>query len=422
MEKVKLACYQIKSFSLSFLFLIVSISLTAQLPNGWRGHERSGHYDEAGLLDVWPEGGPDLLWETLDAGRGFSSPVIVNDRLFITGMNDARDRETFSAYTLNGEKLYEVEYGSPWEGSYPETRTTPAIVGERAWVISGQGEVVCIGINNGDILWRVKGGEIFERETGRWGTAESPLVFDNKVIYTPGGDKTTMVALDAETGKTVWTSPPLGDHYSYVSPLLINHNGRRQIIAMTGENVIGVDPETGDIEWTFDDWGRSRGESIVTNTPLFSNGRLFFSNGYGQGSFMLELNNDASGVTLAWRNDDHGTHHGGFVLLDGVIYGSNWISNNQGNWVAVEWNTGETLYNESWNTKGSIITDGTMLYSYEERRGNVGLVRPNRYSFDVVSEFRLTGGHGPHWAHPVIHDGILYLRHGPLLRAYNIRN
>ncbi len=414
---------QIRYFFLLFLVITTfPIPLAAQSADGWRGPERSGHYDESGLLDAWPDKGPQLLWETLDAGRGFSSPVIVNDRLFITGMNEARDRETFSAFTLKGEKLYKVEYGNPWEGSYPETRATPTIDGERAWVISGQGEVVCIEISNGNILWKVKGGELYERETGRWGTAESPLVFDNKVIYTPGGDKTTMVALDAETGTKVWKSPPLGDHSSYVSPLLINHNGRRQIIAMTGKNVIGVNPETGDIEWTFGDWREDQGRSIAANTPLFSNGRLFFSNGYDQGSFMLELNNDASDVTLAWRNNDHGTHHGGYVLLNGVVYGSNWISNNQGNWVAVDWDTGETLYNESWNTKGSVITNGTMLYCYEERRGNIGLVRPNRYSFDVVSEFRVTGGEGPHWAHPVINDGILYLRQGSLLRAYNIRN
>ena len=409
-----------------FICLIILIAfvitkpVTAQSQNGWRGPHRSGLYPESGLLKAWPSDGPVMLWETSDIGRGYSSPVISGDRLYITGMNQGGDRETFSAHTLNGEKIYEIEYGSPWDASYPETRTTPTIVGERAWVISGQGEVVCIETSNGDILWKVEGGELFERETGRWGTAESPLVFDNKVIYTPGGDKTTMVALNAETGKTVWMSPPLGDHYSYVSPLLIEHNGKRQIIAMTGVNVIGVNPENGNIEWTFEDWGRESGESIVTNTPLFSKGRLFFSNGYGQGSFMLELNPDASDVTLEWRNEDHSTHHGGFVLVNGVIYGSNWISNNQGNWVAVDWNTGETLYNESWNTKGSIITDGTMLYCYEERRGNVGLVRPSREGLEVLSEFRVTGGEGPHWAHPVIHDRILYMRHGPLLRAFNI--
>jgi outer membrane protein assembly factor BamB len=413
--------------SIIIMFLILTgipESAGADARNGWRGPERNGVFSETGLLQSWPEEGPQLIWETTVAGLGYSSPVIAGDRLFITGLNGSRDREVFIAFTLGGEKIYEVEYGSPWDASYPEARTTPTIEGNRAWVISGQGEIACIDISNGEIAWKIEGGKKFERGAGRWGTAESPLVFDNKVIYTPGGELTTMVALDKDSGRVIWKSRPLGDNYGYVSPLLISHNGRRQIIAMTESNVLGVDPETGNIEWTYGDWGRSGGGNIVTNTPLFSEGRLFFSNGYGINSFMLELNRDATSASLVWRNDDHGTHHGGFVLLNGVIYGSNWINNSQGNWVAVDWTTGETLYNQEWGrgiSKGSVIAAGNMLICYDERRGMVGLVQPNRSSFDVISEFRITGGEGPHWSHPVIHNGILYVRHGHALKAYNIR-
>lgn len=423
--------YKIKQmyfrFSLLLLFAAstLSQSLAADPLNGWRGPDRNGVYHESGLLRAWPGQGPELIWETAEAGLGYSSPVIAGDRLYITGLNGSRDREVFFAFTVSGEKIYETRYGSPWDASYPEARTTPTIAGDKAWVISGQGEVVCLNLSDGSIAWKVEGGRVFERGAGRWGTAESPLVFDNKVIYTPGGDIATMVALDKETGEVIWKSAPLGDAYGYVSPLLITHNGRKQIVAMTENNAMGVDPETGDIEWTFGDWGRDSGNNIVTNTPLYSDGRLFFSNGYGINSFMLELNGDATGASLVWRNEDHGTHHGGFVLVNGVIYGSNWISNNQGNWVAVDWNTGETLYNEEWDrgiSKGSVISADNLLICYDERRGMVGLVNPNRTGFDVVSQFRVTGGEGPHWAHPVIHDGILYLRHGNVLKAYSIRN
>lgn len=413
--------------SISTLLCIVIISSApAQSPHGWRGPERNGSYPETGLLKTWPPEGLELLWETMDAGKGYSSPVIVEGRLYVTGMNEDRSRETFSAYTLDGKKLYETAYGSPWDNSFPETRTTPTVDGDRAYVISGSGEVVCLNIEDGEIAWKVDGGMVFERKTGRWGTAESPLVFDNKVIFTPGGDQTTMVALDAETGEVVWKSLPLGDQSSYVSPLLISYNGTRKIIGVTARNVIGVDPETGNIDWAFDDWGRHEEgrENIAPNTPLYHNGRLFFSFGYDMGSFMLELNEDAGAVSLAWRNDDFDTHIGGFVRVDGVIFGSNWISNNQGNWVAVDWDTGQTLYEEEWaggKSKGSIITADNMLYCYDERRGAMGLVKPNPEKFEVVSEFKVTQGDGPHWAHPVIQDGVLYVRHGNALMAYKIK-
>ncbi len=409
----------------TIVLLTASLSLTisAQSPQGFRGSERNGFYPQTGLLESWPESGPELIWEAHDAGSGYSSPVIYGGHLFITGMNEGKDRETFSAYTLNGEKLYEVEYGKPWDGTYPETRTTPTIKGDRAYVISGSGEVVCINTNNGEIIWKVDGGVKFERETGRWGTAESPLVFDNKVMFTPGGNKTTMVALDAETGETVWKTIPLEDNSSYVSPLLINHSGLNRIIGVTDSYVFSVDPGNGNIEWTFSDWGREGRENIAPNTPLYHNGRLFFSFGYELGSFMLELNEDASGATLAWRNDDMSTHHGHFVLVNGIIYGSNWISNNQGNWVALDWESGETLFAEDWpggRSKGSIITTGKKLYTLCERRGAIGLVRPAPEGFDLISEFRITQGEGPYWSHPVIEDGVLYLRRGPAIKAFNI--
>ncbi|MDD3502944.1 MAG: PQQ-binding-like beta-propeller repeat protein [Macellibacteroides sp.] len=408
------------------LACLVTVEVTAQSPYSWRGPERNGNYYETGLLKTWPTEGPELIWETLDAGKGYSSPVVFGDRLYVTGMNEDETKEIFSAYTLTGKKIYEIVYGSPWDKTYPETRTTPTIEGNKAYVISGAGEIVCINIKDGAIVWKVDGANEFKRKTGIWGTSESPLVFDNKVIYTPGGDVTTMVALNAETGKVVWKSKPLSDNGSYVSPLLIMNNGKMKIIAVTGHNVVGVNPETGNIEWTFNDWGSKDAgrENIATNTPIYDNGYLFFSFGYDIGAFMLRLNVDATNASLVWRNNDLDTHHGGFVLHNGIVFGSNWINNNQGNWVAVDWKTGKTLYDNPWSGgkgKGSIVAADNMLYCYDERRGTVGLVKPSVEKFDVVSEFRVTKGEGPHWAHPVIQNGVLYIRHGNALMAYKIK-
>lgn len=142
------------------------------------------------------------------------------------------------------------------------------------------------------------------------------------------------------------------------------------------------------------------------------------------GSFQLQLNNEATDCAVTWRNDDFDTHIGGYVLVDGILYGSNWINNNQGNWITVDWETGETKYDTAWSggkSKGSIITADGRLYCYDERRGAVGLVNPTPEKFDVISEFRITKGEGPHWAHPVINNGVLYMRHGTALMAYKIK-
>ncbi|MCT4647981.1 MAG: PQQ-binding-like beta-propeller repeat protein [Carboxylicivirga sp.] len=415
-------------FSL-IVFITCCLSLPmadAQNQHGWRGPNRDGVYPDTELLKEWAPDGPELLWETLDAGKGWSSPVIVDDRLFITGMNEAESKEIFSAYTLSGEKIYEIEYGNPWNKSYPDTRTTPTIVGNKAFLISGIGEIVCIETKKGEIIWKVDGNVDLGTKPGHFGISEAPLIVNKKVIFCPGGDKTAMVALNTQNGKVVWKSKSLKEKSNYVSPLLIEHNGIQQIIAIADQSIFGVNPENGEIQWTFKDWGEDKtfgGDSKTScNTPLYKDGKIFLCNGYDLNSYMLQLNDKATSVTKLWKNKDLDTHHGGFVLVDGTIYGSNWLNNAKGNWVAINWETGETKYETTWagKGKGSIISADNMLFCFDEKRGFVGLVPATPEKFEVKSEFKITKGEGPFWAHPVINEGILYIRHGNALMAYSI--
>lgn len=402
-------------------------SASAQDQLGWRGPFRNGFYPDTDLLKKWEPTGPKLLWETLDLGKGHSSPVIANGHLYITGMNETEDKETFLAYSLDGKKEYSIEYGSPWKGSFPETRTTPTIIGDKAYVISGMGQVVCISLKDGKIDWTVDAGVKYEQKTGTWGISQSPLIYDNKLVFSPGGDKAIMVALNVQNGEMVWETKGIGEICNYASPLLIEYKGKKQIVNITGLKVIGVDANTGELLWSYDDWGKAaveRGwEKIAPNTPLYKDGKIFICNGYNLNSFMLQLGDDGKSVSLVWNNDVLDTHMGGFVLVDNTIYGSNWQNNATGNWVAVDWATGKTLYETTWEDKGkgAIITADHMLYCYDEKKGVVGLVNVNPNKFDVVSEFSITKGEGPFWAHPVIDNGVLYIRHGNALMAYSIR-
>lgn len=398
-------------------------------PYGWRGPEHNGYYPDKGLLNQWPEAGPQMVFETEDAGKGYSSPLVVNDRVYITGLNEDGTREVFQCYNLQGKKQYIVEYGNPWKQSYPETRTTPAIVDGKAYVISGMAEIVCINIADGKILWKVDGGTKYQRQTGMWGTSECPLVFDDKVIYTPCGNQTTMVALNRNTGEEIWKTRPLNEKSGYVSPIMIEYKGKRQIVGSTNQTAFGVNPDNGEIMWTYDDWGpRHTGQggrdNIAPNSALYKDGRIFFCHGYNINGFQLQLADDLKSVKLTWRNETLDTHHGGYVLVNGKIYGSNWISNNDGNWCCIDWNTGKTDYEEKWTGgagKGSIIAADNKLYIYDERRGFVGLVKPDPAKFDVVSKFRVAKGSGPYWAHMSIDKGVLYLRHGEYFAAYKIK-
>ncbi|MCG8578775.1 MAG: PQQ-binding-like beta-propeller repeat protein [Bacteroidales bacterium] len=419
-----------KTLKITLIAIIVCClgiqTTTAQNQHGWRGPNRDGAYPDTELLKEWPAEGPELLWETLDAGKGWSSPVIVDDRLYLTGMNEDESKEIFSAYTIKGEKIYSIEYGNPWNKSYPDTRTTPTIVGKKAYVISGLGEVVCIDTKKGDIDWKVDAVAVYGAKPNRFGIAEAPLVYDDKVIFSPGGEQAAMIALNRKNGKLIWKSKALSGTTNYVSPLLIEYKGTKQILGFVGVSIFGVNPDSGEMMWSFEEWGlnsKSRGPGkTATNTPLYKDGQIFYCNGYNLDAYKLQLSDDCKTVSKIWENTDLDTHHGGFVMVDGTIYGSNWLSNATGNWVAVDWNSGETKYETTWEgkSKGAIITADGMLYCIDEKRGFVGLVPATPEKFEVKSEFKITKGEGPFWAHPVIHNGILYIRHGNALMAYSI--
>ena len=161
---------------ISLAIIAAGVCASAQSPNGWRGPENNGSYPDKGLLNKWPDGGPQMIFETTDAGKGYSSPQVVGDRIYITGLNDQENKEQLSCYTLEGKKLWTVEYGSPWRQSYPEARTTPTYSDGKLYVISGMGEIACINAKDGKIVWTVDGGQKYQRQTGNWGTSECPLV------------------------------------------------------------------------------------------------------------------------------------------------------------------------------------------------------------------------------------------------------
>jgi outer membrane protein assembly factor BamB len=409
---------------LTILFTFFAATTFSQVISQWRGPDRNGVYDESGLLDSWPETGPEQILSVKGLGKGHSSPAITDSFIYVTGLKDTMD--ILSALSHKGEKLWETAYGKGWESSFPDTRSTPTVDGDKIYVISGMGEVVCLDAERGGILWSVDGLTKFEGKYGKWGVAESPLIVDDKVIYTPGGMETTIVALDKKTGETIWQSKTLNDTTAYVSPILITHNNRKIIANVLAKYIVGVDAENGKLLWAYNYselekpvW-HELAPVINANSPVYRDGNVYVTSGYNHVGAMFKLSNDGSEVELMWNDTTLDCHVGGVVALDNYIYGSNWIDNRNGNWCSINWETGETMYETEWKCKGSIIAAGKNLICYDEKSGFVGLVEPNPKQFNVISSFRITEGSGPHWAHPVVAKGKLYIRHGDVLMVYHI--
>src|SRR5690242_7620214 len=108
-----------------FSFLSFFSEVKSQTFSEWRGEGRSGVYNETGLLKKWPEKGPELLWSVSGLPKGYSSVVVGDRKLYITGIRGSE--EVLIAFDRNGKQLWETPYGRAWNGSYPESRSTPTL-------------------------------------------------------------------------------------------------------------------------------------------------------------------------------------------------------------------------------------------------------------------------------------------------------
>jgi len=389
----------------------------------WRGVNRDGKYLDTGLLKSWPEEGPTLILKKEGLGNGYSTPVYCEGAVYISGRRDTLD--VITKLDLQGNIAWETIYGRAWNQSFPETRSTPTIENGRIYIMGGMGTVVCMEAENGKIIWEVNTHKEYKGEFHRWGMAESLLLTNNAVISSPVGEETAVLALDKRDGSLIWKSKSLGGVRSYVSPLLIHYKGQDMILVTSDKVMMAVDPADGSFIWTYDivtGYSGPRNSRNNTNTPLYHEGEIFTTSGYDANAIMLTLSTDGLKAEQKWSDGTLDTHHGGVVLVDGYLYGSNWVNNGNGNWVCQHWETGKVMYEEKWYNKGSIIWADSLLYIYEEKQGHIGLLVPSPEGFELVSSFQIDGGSGPYWAHMSIYDRKLFVRHGKVLFVYDIAN
>ncbi len=410
----------------SMILISVSVLLSFQFTNAqqiseWRPENRTGVSAESGLLKSWPAEGPTLLWSNLELTKGNSSVSFGNNTIYITGTKDSAD--VLYALDINGKMLWQTDMGRAWNESFPESRATPTVEGDKVYTCSGLGDIACIDGTNGRIIWSYKASEMNKGTYGNWGIAESLLIDGDKLYFSPGGPETMTIALNKATGNVIWKSASLDDKPGYVSPILIEYAGTKMIVNVSLQHVFAVDASNGEILWKVAHLKSRPGHDLIfCVTPLFKDGKVYVTGGYDIGGMMINIGDDGKSANVAWTDSVLDVHHGGVVLIDGYIYGSNWLNNSNGNWCCIDWNTGKKMWEEHWNCKGSIISAEGMLYIYDEKKGNVGLLKVTPEKFDLVSSFKVTQGvSGPFWAHPVIRNGILYLRHNNALMAYDIK-
>lgn len=370
-----------------------------------------------GLLKQWPEGGPKLLWSSKGMGEGYASVSLADGRIYTAGNRDGKTVAT--AMDLDGKILWQVPAGKAWEKEYPGTRSTPTIDGDRLYYESPIGDVVCLQAADGKEVWRVNILEEFEAKNITWALAESLLVDGDRVICCPGGAKASVAALDKATGKTVWAAKSTGDVAGYATPVLAEMQGLRMILTMNQKALIGVNADDGELLFRHP---HETKYDINATSPVYRDGHVFITSGYGSGSEMLRLTVEGKKVSteVVWQSKDLDNQHGGLVVLDGHIYGASHNAKG-GRWICLAWKDGEQKYAERGVGRGTLTYADGMLYTLSEN-GKAGLVPATPEKHELVSSFKVPeGGSGPTWAHPVVIAGRLYIRHGDFLHALDVK-
>jgi outer membrane protein assembly factor BamB len=392
---------------------------TAATPAGtdwpqWRGPSRSAVSPETGLLRSWPAAGPPRAWSASNLGAGFGSIAVSRDRIFVQGMRNFQS--VVSALNrADGTLAWVKPIGRAGDNDRgPGPRGTPTVDGDRLYVLTENGDLAALRVQDGAIAWQRNILQDFGGRNIDWLISESPLVDGNNVIVSPGGRGAGMAALDKMTGKTAWVSKELSDRPGYSSPIIADVQGVRTIMTLTGEAGVGVRAADGKLMWRHPAVSNSTANIA---TPVFFDNKVFYSSDYGTGGALLALQAQNGEVRAqeVYFTRDMQNHHGGLVVVNGYLYGfHNAIL------TCLEFATGKVMWRNRSVGKGSLAYADGSLYIWSEDNV-VGLADASPAAYRETGRFRLPEQGWPSWAHPVISGGRLYIRDQGILTAYNIR-
>ena len=387
----------------------------------WRGPRRDGISNEKKLLSSWPDSGPKLLWKIDGLGKGWSCPIIVAQRLYITG--DVGDDLVIFAIDRSGTVQWKVKNGRAWKNPYPGARACCVFSEGRLYNMNAHGRVVCLDAASGKELWAVNILERFDAKNITWALSECLLVDGQNVIVTPGGKKALMAALDKHNGRTVWTTEPLGDdRASHSSPILLRYAGRRLITSCSSAHGFGVDADTGKLLWTVP---LKNPHGVNASTPIYGSGSVYYVTPYAEMGRAYRLVIDSETVTAEylWASGLD-TVTGSAVLVgsatgNGTLFAAGYRESKW--WFGLDWQTGETKYELKDFTTGSAIYADGRLYCLDEK-GSAGLLKFGPDGLQIAGRFALVAGKvRDAWTHPVLHDGRLYLRYHDTLFCYDVK-
>ena len=400
-----------RKFLASLLATIMFVPVLAQ-PSQFRGADRNGVYPESGLLDEWPDAGPRLIATIPEIGDGFAAPAITDQGIFVAGMKESTGY--MHHFNHRQELQWSVPYGKEFTFKYTGARSTPTLEGDRLYYSGTFGDAFCMDVKDGSFIWKKNIFQEFGGNEIKWGYTESPLIYEDLVILTPGGPGHNVVALDKLTGNLRWSASADSTINAYCSPMLINHNNQDYILLNTRDYLLIIYAKTGEIAYRHPIY---ESHTMHAVTPLYADGKIFYSSGYGEGSVLFAMNKAEKRLDTIYVNPDLDCKLSGLIMVDGTVFGT---SDRKKQWVGVDFSSGETVFTSRDLKPGSFLLAENKFFIFTET-GEVALAAPGPRGFSVISRFKSPAHPARYaFAHPVLFNGVLYIRYRGTLWLYDV--
>jgi outer membrane protein assembly factor BamB len=379
------------------------------------GPSRDGTSPETGFLQTWTAKGPPGVWSR-KVGEGFSAPVVAGERLILFHRVE-NDELVECLDATTGEPKWKhttpTNYQDPLrKGNGP--RSTPLIAGERVYVLSPGGNLLCLKLTDGKKVWQRALLKDYEVPRSYFGVGTSPILEGGRVLVNVGGKEAGIVAFDKDTGKEVWKAT--NDGASYASPVAANIDGVRHVIFFTRQGILSLDPTNGAVRFS-ERWRARIDASVNAATPLVVGDRLFFTACYETGAILVQAKKDS--LKELWSNDRSlSCHFGTPVHHDGFLYGFHGRQESGTEFRCVDLKTGKVRWSkEGFGCGNLILVEGHLLVLSED--GDLVLVdcKADKYR----EKARASVLTGPCRSHLALANGRLYARDNNKLVCWNLK-
>jgi outer membrane protein assembly factor BamB len=278
----------------------------------WLGPQRDGVWRETGILKTFPKDGPKVRWRA-EVGMGYAGPAVAGGKVYVTdrvlGKDGKNPANPFSREEVpgkervlcldaaNGKQLWKYEYPCTYQISYPAgPRTTPVVAGGKVYTLGAMGDLLCLDADKGTLIWSKNFPKDYDAPVPMWGFSSSPLLEGDKLICLVGGQGSTVVAFNKDTGKEVWKALS-AQEIGYCPPMIFEAGGKRQLIVWHPTALVSLEPETGKVYWS----EKSKaGANMTIPTPRKAGDLLLVSCFYS-GSMMLKLDKEKPAAEVLWK-------------------------------------------------------------------------------------------------------------------------